>query len=171
MFLVFVNVATVSVVLALVYFGVSGWAYRRPWALMVLGAVTSLVAVALKASVNVWKDVSGGPWSAGAIDIAASVLDPTLVGLSGGLIGSAILLRAQFCHKREVRVANELAKDTSSALVELREWHEEFRQLAPDLSNEEFKRWLIAFRPLIDRAIDEDLRAKKLAHQLGSVEA
>ena len=169
MLLVLVVCLGVGLFLALAYWAASGWAYRRPWALLLLGVVAAGSAVHFRWIVNSWRAAASSPWTTDHLDLAISVLDPTLVGLSGGIIGSAIFLRAQSRHLAEEKEARLLLDNANEVLVEVYRLHEKFRDDAPTMSDIQFRTALAQINRLLEKSISFQEKAKRLATEFGVI--
>lgn len=76
-----------------VYTNLGGRAYRDPVIALVAGLLVAAVAAALKGCRIAFKARPGNPWSGEPIDMAVSLVDLTLFGLAGGMIGAALMPR------------------------------------------------------------------------------
>jgi signal transduction histidine kinase len=83
-----------------IYALVSGRMLRNPRWLLIMGVVVAAIAVMIKALPMLAHSVWKGPGVEG-LDVAAAVIDPTLMALAGGLIGSAFVLKIQLLHDQE----------------------------------------------------------------------
>ncbi len=138
--------------IVLLFNALEGWVYRRPWVLLLAGLLVSGFSVLLKATPIYLKSVPGLPWSGAELDVAASVVDPTLIGLAGGLIASAFLLKLQVAHAAEVAAARDSVRLASDLVKHASRADEDLRLVALSLSNEEFNTRLRRVRYLQDDA-------------------
>jgi hypothetical protein len=142
----FAALSAVSIVIAL-YASMGAWVYRRPWVLLVAGLVAAGFAVLMKATFLSLKAVPPPhPWTIEALDIAASVVDPTLVGLAGGLIASAFIAKLQILHARELCAAEEAVSRARELVDHVHRSDDDLKAVAMSLSNEEFRIRLQAVR-------------------------
>jgi hypothetical protein len=127
-----------SLFIVALYVGLGPWLYRRPWALLAMGLITAALAVIAKATPILLKQFPQLSEIFPELDIAASAVDPTLIGLSGGLIAAAFLLKLQIVHaqdlveaQRELNIANTLFADVLRDEADL-------KLVANSLTNKEF---------------------------------
>lgn len=73
---------------------------KKPWILLIMGFVVSAFGIMVK-SLPVTLKMTPAFKDSVFMDIAASVADPTLIGLAGGLIGSAFILKIQILYEKE----------------------------------------------------------------------
>lgn len=147
-------------VILLLYFALDTWAYRRPGLLLLFGLLTSGFSVLLKATPTMLKSVPGLPWSASELDIAASVVDPTLIGLAGGLIASAFVLKLQLLHAEDLATKRRALDAAREQVEEAKKFDEDLRLVAIRLDDKDFRNRLRTVRRMRARAFLEEQDAK-----------
>lgn len=161
-----ITVAAVCFVVVSLYLIIGSWAYRKPWLLLVIGLLASAFSVLIKGTPQLLKVFQNLPWSSGELDLASSFVDPTLVGLAGGLLGSAFILKAQKLHSLELA---EVRSELASALQltkRVQEEREILRQTAKSLSNADFDAKLQALENLSDEALEKAYLAEERAKRI-----
>lgn len=125
-------------VIFILYTGLDSWIYRRPWALLLTGIVVAIFSVMLKALPTILKTAPSMLWDQSELEIAASIVDPLLVGLSGGLIASAFILKFQILHSSEVQEKVNLLHIAMKHTDDSNRLDEDLRLVASSLTNDEF---------------------------------
>lgn len=120
------------------YMNLGPWIYRRPWALLVVGLIASAFSVLLKASPILLKSLPQLSEHFVSLEIAAAAVDPTLIGLSGGLIATAFILKLQITHAQDLAAAKEKVEAAHTSLNDVHRDDEDLKLVARSLSNEEF---------------------------------
>jgi hypothetical protein len=155
---------TVLAILTVIYFtwtSVSGWAYRRPWFLLVCGLLVSAFATMVKSIPLVIKEIPKSPWSPSEMDFAAALVDPTLIGLAGGLIAAGVMLKVQIMHATDVQDAKRNLKRSIEALEEVQRADEDLKLVARSLSDEEFWKRLASIKEAHTEALLDKQEAKR----------
>lgn len=155
---------TVLVILSVNYMTwtlVSGWAYRRPWCLLVCGLLVSAFATMVKLLPLVIKELPKSPWSPSEMDFAAALVDPTLIGLAGGLIAAGVMLKVQIMHATDVQDAKRNLKRSIEALQEVERADEDLKLVARSLPDKEFWQRLTAIKEARTEALFEKQEAKR----------
>lgn len=130
--------ACVLAIILVIYWNLGPWLYRRPWALLAVGLVTSAFAVFIKAVPLILMSFPQLADNASVYEIAASSVDPTLIGLSGGLIASAFILKLQIMHAAEIAQAHDAVVRASEKQAHVTRSVEDLKLVAQSLTNEEF---------------------------------
>ena len=155
-----------------------GWVYRRPWILLALGILVAWFSIVMKAVPIMLKatDPNLALWTVAELDLAASVVDPTLVGLAGGLIASAFVAKLQFAHERDVFAAKEKLLRAVERMGKSERAEEDLRLVGASLSDSEFAERLEILRVQKQRvqrektyALSDKLDAEQEVRQLGVV--
>lgn len=149
-----------SFLIITLYMSLGPWLYRRPWALLALGLITSAISVAMKATPIILKSFPQLADHAPDLELAASAVDPTLIGLSGGLIAAAFLLKLQISNALDIEASQQRLTDASSFLADVHRDEEDLKLVARSLSNEEFDARLKRLRANKANAIVDKLEAE-----------
>lgn len=160
------TVFLVVMLVFILYESMGAWAYRQPRVLLVYGLSVSGLSVWVKGNPLMLKSIRNLPWSAEELDLAASVVDPTLIGLAGGLIASAFILKLQILQAQDLLDAEgaharalERSKGADRA-------DEDLTLIAESLPADELlaRRKRIQLRKM--DALDEIYKAEKKLHAL-----
>jgi hypothetical protein len=157
-------VMTSIVILTVVYATwviASGWAFRKPERLLLCGLVVSGFATVAKYNPIVWKTAANSPWSAHELELASAIVDPTLVGLAGGLIAAAIMLRVQIMYATEIREAKATLTRSIEIMEDVERADEDLKLVARSLSNDEFRLRLRIIKVARLNALLENLDAER----------
>ena len=164
--MIFFTFIFASGIIVAVYGNLGPWLYRRPWALLAVGLTTSAFAVLIKALPLVLKLLPQLADNAAEYEIAASSVDPTLIGLSGGLIASAFILKLQIMHAAEIAKAHNAVTRASAIQEYVARSDEDLKLVAQSLTNEEFafrlKQVRAQKRDAIVRAVHAELNLKEI---------
>lgn len=128
------------------YTSLGGRAYRDPAKVLIAGMLVSVVAAAVKAYLVAFKPLAGKPWTAEEIDMAAAIVDPTLIGLAGGLIAAAFMTRMQMLHAEALRRAREDVATADRLARDVDRCDEDLKRVARSMSDEEFHARLQSIR-------------------------
>jgi len=129
---------SILIVIYITWTSINGWAYRRPWRLLVSGLVVAGFATMIKSLPAVWKTVAKSPRFAAELDFAAALVDPTLIGLAGGLIAAAVMLKVQILHATELRSAKQNLARSIEAMQEVERADDDLKLVAASLPHEDF---------------------------------
>lgn len=129
-----------SFLVVALYLCMVGWVYRRPWVLLSLGIGVAWVSVILKTAPIFLKAAPKlAPTAAAELELAAAVVDLTLIGLAGGLIASAFISKLQFAHEKEIAAARETLLRALKRMGDSERADEDLRLVAASLSDDEFR--------------------------------
>jgi hypothetical protein len=156
-----VTVLSILTVIYITWTSVSGWAYRHPWRLLLCGLLISAFATIVKSIPLVMKEIPKSPWSPSEMDFAAALVDPTLIGLAGGLIAAGVMLKVQIMHATDVQNAKRNLKRSIETLEEVERADEDLKLVARSLSDEEFWQRLTYIKEARSEALFEKQEAKR----------
>lgn len=150
-----------SLLIASLYFSLGPWLYRRPWALLILGLIASAFSVLLKATPIMLKALPQFAELAPSLEIAAAAVDPTLIGLAGGLIATAFLLKLQSTYSQELADAKQKIELANAMIDAVHRDDEELKLVARSLSNKEFNERLNRIKAHKGDAVVEKIMAER----------
>ena len=129
---------SILIVIYMTWTSLSGWAFRSPWKLLICGLLVAGFATVIKSLPAVWKMVAKTPRLTAELDFAAALVDPTLVGLAGGLIAAAVMLKVQILYATELRSAKQIFASSVDAMQAVERADEDLKVVAASLSDEDF---------------------------------
>jgi hypothetical protein len=118
-------------------------------------------ATMIKALPAVWKMVAKTPLLVAELDVAASLVDPTLIGLAGGLIAAAVMMKVQILYATELRSAKQNFNRSIEAMQRVERADDDLKLIAASLSNKDFGNRLKHIKAMRMEAIMDYYDAKR----------
>lgn len=154
---------TLLAAITLVYFlyeVIGGWAYRRPWVLLVAGLATAILGLLVKRTPMVLKAIPTLNWPSEDLELAMSAVDSIVTGLAGGLIAAAFMMKMQLGHAREVQDAKNALASANEAAAYADQADDDLKNEPATLPTAIFKRRYRATQRLKHRALHDKMEAE-----------